>query len=249
MTGFRSVFDRLKLFEPDGSPIKIRTHQFRHYLNTLAHMGGLSELEIAKWSGRKDVGQNSAYNHMSDRDVQARLADLLDEDAKSTGREIAQVRINLIPRAKFAQMGIQAAHTTDFGFCAHDYALSPCQAHMDCSNCNEQVCIKGDEVGEANARSSHEETRLLLEHAEAAEREQSYGATNWVRHQRLTLERLTQLLQILDDPRVPPGAIIRLTHIKPASRLEQAASARELLDTGTRQRLIEWRVEWEGAPS
>jgi hypothetical protein len=34
--GFPSVFSRFGFAEPDGSPIQITTHQFRHYLNTLA---------------------------------------------------------------------------------------------------------------------------------------------------------------------------------------------------------------------
>ncbi len=245
--GFRSVFERLGLFEADGTPIAIRSHQFRHYLNTLAQRGGLSELDIAKWSGRKDIGQNSAYNHMSDRDVQARLTELIEDEARASGKEIVLARVNIVPRAKFAEMGIQAAHTTDFGFCAHDYALSPCQVHMDCTNCNEQVCIKGDEVGEMNVRAKLKETQMLLLDAEAAETEKAYGATRWVRHQRVTLERLTQLLAILEDPRVPRGAVIRLSHIKTASRLEQAVDARKLISDEAKPALLAWRVVEEEA--
>jgi hypothetical protein len=50
--GFASIFSRLGFAEPDGSPIKITTHQFRHYLNTLAQSGCMSQLDVAKWSGR-----------------------------------------------------------------------------------------------------------------------------------------------------------------------------------------------------
>lgn len=42
--GFDSIFDRLGFTEPDGSPIRVTTHQFRHYLNTLAQAGGMSQL-------------------------------------------------------------------------------------------------------------------------------------------------------------------------------------------------------------
>ena len=240
--GFRSVFDRLGLFEPDGSPIIIRSHQFRHYLNTLAQAGGMSELDIAKWSGRKDIGHNSAYNQVSDRDVQARMKELVGNEGQSFGALVVQTRVNLVPRAKFAEMKIQAAHTTDFGFCAHDYAMSPCQLHLDCTNCNDQVCLKGDECGEANVRSKYEETRVLLLEAEAAEADMAYGATPWVKHQQLTLERLAQLIQIFDDPRVATGAVIRLSHIKPASRLEQAVNARKSLGLAADLPLLGWRV-------
>lgn len=227
--GVRSVFDRLELFEPDGAPIQIGTHKFRHYLNTLAQTGGMSELDIAKWSGRADIRQNGAYNHVSDRDMQAKIAELKDENSETFGQLVAQTRVSLLPRARFAELNIQTAHTTDLGFCVHDFAMTPCQIHMDCINCNEQVCIKGDEYGEANARAMCRETKALLDEARAADADGAYGATQWVKHQELTHERLTQLIGILDDPSVPNGSIIRLMYIKPASRLQQAAEARKAL--------------------
>jgi hypothetical protein len=247
--GFRSVFDKLGFFEADGTPLAIRTHQFRHYLNTLAQAGGMSELDIAKWSGRADIRQNSAYNHVSDRDVQARISELKGEDTESFNQLVAQTRVNLIPRAKFAELNIQAAHTTDLGFCAHDFAMSPCQLHLDCVNCNEQVCIKGDAVGEANARAKQAETTALLLEAQAADADGSYGASRWMQHQQLTLERLSQLVGILDDPHVPRGAVIRLAHVKPASRLQQAVEARKALPNQQADvPKLSWRVD-EGEQS
>ena len=253
--GVKSVFDHLGYFDLDGSPIVIRTHQFRHYLNTLAQAGGMSELDIAKWSGRNDVRQNDSYNHVSDRDVQARLVGLRQERQRESVTELAveplpQVRVSLIPREKFAEMGIQAAHTTDFGFCVHDFVMSPCSLHRDCANCNEQVCIKGDEVGEANARSKLAETAALLGEAEVAEAGGACGASRWVEHQRLTHSRLLELIKILDDPAVARGALIRLNHVRPASRLQQAKEARRSLthrDEGSV--LMEWKVEVEGSAS
>lgn len=242
--GFPSVFDRLGFFEADGTPVAIRSHQFRHYLNTLAHAGGMSELDIAKWSGRLDVRQNSAYNHVSDRDVLARLNQLKAEHPEPSTQLATQVRVSLLPRARFAELKIQTAHTTDFGFCVHDYAMSPCQLHLDCVNCNEQVCIKGDEFAETNVRSRLEETAALLKEAQAADVEGYYGASRWIQHQQMTLERLTQLVSILDDSRIREGAVIRLAHIKPASRLQQAAEERKALaNDQPGAPMLAWRVD------
>ncbi|MEQ6475307.1 integrase [Comamonas sp. wu1-DMT] len=247
--GFKSVFENLGLFEADGSPIAIRTHQFRHYLNTLAQAGGLSELDIAKWSGRKDIRQNEAYNHVSDRDVQARIVELKREVEESSSTDLVpQVRISLLPRSEFKKLGIKAAHTTDFGMCVHDFVMSPCPIHQDCNNCNEQVCIKGDKVGEANARAAHEETASLLEAAKEADADGEYGASRWVQHQTLTHSRLSELIAILDNPRVPEGALIRLTHVEQASRLQHAVKARAALENKSDEpRLLKWIVVEEGA--
>lgn len=246
--GVSSVFDRLGFFEVDGTPIAIRSHQFRHYLDTLAHAGGMSELDIAKWSGRLDVRQNSAYNHVSDRDVLARLEELKAQDPQVTSLPAVQPRVSLLPRAKFAELKISAAHPTDFGFCVHDYAMSPCQLHLDCLNCNEHVCVKGDEIGERNLRIQLEETTSLLKEAQAAEAAGLYGASRWVQHQQRVLERLVQLKDIVDNVDVQRGAVIHLAHINPASRLQQAIEDRKSLPQHhiDRSRLC-WRADGKGS--
>lgn len=38
-----------------------------------------------------------------------------------------------------------ALYVTEYGYCVHDFSMLPCQKHRDCLNCNEQVCVKGDE--------------------------------------------------------------------------------------------------------
>lgn len=248
--GKASIFENLGFYEEDGSFIAIRSHQFRHYLDTLATRGGLNEFEIAKWSGRADIRQNSAYNHVSDRDTIQQIKELTSDKEKSFGELVTQARVSLIPRKEFAAMTIGAAHTTDLGFCVHDFAMSPCPIHGDCDTCNEQVCIKGDDVGERNARLRFAETELLLKAAEDAESEQFLGATPWVQHQQLIAERLKQLVKILDDPRVQTGAVIRLRPIEQPSRLRQALENRKAIgmsDTlDVPQSLLAWQVVEDG---
>jgi hypothetical protein len=59
----RSIFERLKILDSSGKPFKVSSHGPRHYLNNIANEGLLSDLDIARWSGRKDVSQNAAYDH------------------------------------------------------------------------------------------------------------------------------------------------------------------------------------------
>ncbi|MBA5239197.1 DNA-binding protein, partial [Pectobacterium aroidearum] len=47
----KNIFARYGYTDDEGSPLFLRSHQPRHLLNTLAHHGELSELDIAKWSG------------------------------------------------------------------------------------------------------------------------------------------------------------------------------------------------------
>lgn len=117
---------------------------------------------------------------------------------------------NLFLRSELKGLGLMAAHNTEYGWCAHDFAAEPCQMYRDCINCEEQECIKGDEHKEKNLRLLKSETEYLLKQAKEALNEEEYGADNWVTHQLRTLERVIALLSILEDPAVAVGARIRL---------------------------------------
>lgn len=227
-SGITSIFDRFGLFEDDGSSIVLISHQFRHYLNTLAQAGGLSELDIAKWSGRADISQNKAYDHQSSRDVLALVRQAIGDSERMVGPLSRLSGVPLHKRGEFASLKVQTAHTTEYGYCIHDFTMLPCQMHEDCINCTEQLCVKGDRVAETNIRSSQRETDALLREAKSAVEEEWAGSNRWVEHQSTTLARLNELCAILDDPNVPNGAIIQLSIPVTPSRLEQATKQRLL---------------------
>ena len=204
----KSIFARYGYTEDDGSPIALRSHSLRHYLNMLSQMGGLSSAEIAIFSGRKDERQNRAYDHMSSAEIQAPISNAL--KAGFTGSLVPASSRELITRSEFNGKRAGAAHTTEFGWCMHNFASEPCQMHRDCINCEEQECVKGEAHKEANLRQLKEETKYLVQQAKEALTDEEYGADNWVKHQAQTLERVNALLAIIDDAAVPAGARVRL---------------------------------------
>lgn len=220
--GKKSVFERLGLASDDGSPLEVTTHQFRHYLNTIAQAGGLSELDIAKWSGRKDINQNAAYDHTTPAQRVAQLREAIGDESRMFGPLAEIPKYIPIKRDEFARLVIPTAHTTDFGFCIHDYTMLPCQLHLDCINCQEQVCVKGDTVKMEKARIRLAEGQLLLAKAEEATKNGYFGADRWLDHHKTTVERLGQLCQFFDDPEIGNGAFIQLSIPQMASRLQQA---------------------------
>lgn len=228
--GIESMFDRLGFSEPDGIPIRVTTHQFRHYLNTLAQAGGMSQLDIAKWSGRIDIRQNEAYDHVSADQMVAKIRQSIGNESQMFG-PLASLPKNIpISRDEFARLKIPTAHTTDFGFCVHDYTMMPCEQHADCINCNEHVCVKGDEHKAAMIKRRLAEAQELRARAEAATSEGYYGADRWMEHHQKTVARLTQLVEILDNPSVPAGSVIQLADVPGVSRsIEQALEDRSAL--------------------
>jgi hypothetical protein len=229
--GRKSIFDAFNCTEPDGRPIAVTSHQFRHYLNTLAQAGGLSQLDIAKWSGRKDIRQNEAYDHVSADEMLQIIREAVGDETKAVGPLANMPQQYLIKRDEFSRLLIPTAHTTDFGYCIHDYTMTPCQVHLDCINCQEHVCVKGDTAKTKRLRQQLEEAQNLLNQAESASNDGFYGSDRWLEHHRLTAERLRQLCAIMDDPKVPIGAVIQLNNIKSASRIKQAAITRAQLPT------------------
>lgn len=226
--GRHSVFSRLGLVKEGGAPIALTTHMFRHYLNTLAQGRGLSQLDIATWSGRKDVRQNVSYDHESASSLLARVRGTMGDPKRWLGPLGELARRAPASITEFARQAVPTAHTTDIGYCLHDYSMTPCQLHLDCLHCTEHVCIKGDTEKTDRVRARLGEARLLLDRARAALSEQDFGADRWCAHHGATVERLEALLKILDDPAVPPGSVVQLGSAQAPSALRRAQEAREV---------------------
>lgn len=188
----------------------MNSHQFRHYLNTLANAGGLNGLDIAKWSGRKDKSQNATYDNVTGREMVQMIRNAIGDADKAVGPIALYRNKSLIPRDEFSRLVVPTAHTTDIGYCVHDYSMSPCEEHRDCLNCKEMVCIKGDKVAARNIKKALDESTMLLEAARNEMDAETYGANRWVDHHRNNHERLSQLNQILDNPTIQDGTVIQL---------------------------------------
>ncbi len=225
--GFGTIFSRHGFTEPDGSPIKVTSHQFRHYLNTLAQAGDLSQLDIAKWSGRKNVRQNTAYDHVTPDQMLQKIRDAVGDESQMFGPLAELSKRTLIPRDEFARLRVPTAHTTDLGFCIHDYTMSPCQLHLDCIHCEDLVCVKGDREKTQRLRQRLEDARLLQDQARQAVEEGYAGSDRWLDHHNSTVDRLTQLCSIMDNSSVPLGAVIQLAPPR-SSQVEHDAEKRLL---------------------
>lgn len=217
----RSIWKRHGYKNPDGSEISMTSHQVRHFLNTVAQRGELGQLDIARWSGRANIHQNAVYNHMSDEEYVelARNA--------GVGGVLEKIKANMpVTFEDLEAVGDGIAHVTEYGFCVHDYSMLPCQRHRDCLNCTEQVCVKGDATKLDRLKQQRSLTQMQLEKAKAADTSGTYGADRWSQHQIKTLERLDQLIQMLESPDLPDGSAIRLSHDQEYSPLKRELAAR-----------------------
>ena len=217
----KSVFDRYGFKAANGEALKLTSHQARHFLHTIGMRGGLSENEAARWAGRADTRQNSVYNHMSEFEMVAK-AEALDTTLTLFGPAGDVAQHLPISTQEFNLMERGAVHVTEFGVCVHDYTMSPCEKFRDCLNCQEQVCVKGDDERLNRIKARLEEVEKDYAAAKEAIAQGYSGADRWYEIQETTVVRVRQLVQILENPELPHGSQIKLRDGNDFSHLRRA---------------------------
>lgn len=226
--GSKTVFHRVGI-DPEGQ-LAMRSHQFRHWLNTLAQGTNLSQLDIAKWSGRVSVQQNAVYDNVSSEEIVTQIRAALGDHAKAIG-SLAEIPKNLpVTRDEFATMTVPTAHVTLYGFCIHDFTALPCEMFRKCLDCREHICVKGASGKTERVQDALNAARKVLATAKQAAADDVYGASDWVPTHEATVERLEQLLAILTDPNVAHGAVVQLHASGTYSLSEGALRDRDLFE-------------------
>jgi integrase len=205
-----SVFSHFNVLDSTGAPFKITSHQFRHWLSTIAKRGGLTDAEMARWMGRKRMADNSAYDHRTRQERAEEARDLI-RKGQAAG-PVADTYESLPPveAEEFLQVQVATALSTPYGTCLHDYGQGPCVRHFSCAGCSELMRKKGD-VAERKALSTMlKRTETNLEMAGAEHADGTYGASNWVAYNKRLVVDLTTLLAVDGDPLHKDGELVRV---------------------------------------
>lgn len=238
-----SIFERYGYLAEDGQPLRLTSHQVRHLINTEAQRVGLTDEQIAHWSGRRRVAQNAVYDHrtLDERVEQARdvvesvqsavaLADY-EADAQNVDRVVGQwvVRVVRKPRSLAESDTVQPHLTglkTLYGECHHDWSFSPCEGFVNCLDCGEHACIKGAKDSEltlSRLRALHGSVAAEVTKAQSTALD-DVDAQDWLEVQQKHLAKVQELIAIMESALVPTGSVIRTaqgqtpTHIHRALR-------------------------------
>ncbi|POE18504.1 hypothetical protein BV923_20990 [Pectobacterium odoriferum] len=209
----QNIFQIYGYVRKKDAPLFLRTHQARHLLNTIAQRGGLGELDIAKWSGRATVTQNRVYNHISEEQMLQKAKSLNINGEVLTPGVLDETDMNLPSTLKdISVLNHGAIHITEFGYCAHDYMISPCDKFRDCIHCDEQLCVKGDSDKLSRMKEVYSATEALHSKALSSMNEEELGADKWFLHQDKTLKTLKGIITIMEDDNVKDGSVIKLNN-------------------------------------
>jgi len=219
----RYQFDGLVL-EPGG----IRTHQFRHLLNTVLQQSAQFDQEdIAKFFLRAGVRDNEWYDHSSSEHLAVQGARKLHEfqakfapkfESKNNELDASQV-VGLISR--FPLLGPEelmaelesrgSSHVMRIGRCRHDYTQEPCGKHYACLNkCKHYRRQKGNPLEIARLHEMKAEAELQVA---AAQFDTDDGLTNahvWLAHHQRLLAGCDAALSIEQDDRYEVGQIVAI---------------------------------------
>ena len=151
---YPSIFSRRSLVEADGTPIRLTSHQPRHWRNTIYHLTGMSDVQQALALGRKRLDQNKFYQHTSIEEATATHHGFLAFnsyqeriDFLHAGIRNGEIRGALTDSyhsllqnkgtttaEAFLTVHATALHVTPFGGCVHDFSQAPCPKHLQCWN-------------------------------------------------------------------------------------------------------------------
>ncbi|WP_156814524.1 hypothetical protein [Burkholderia lata] len=212
--GERSIFSRLGYRGQAGGTLRVATHQFRHWLNTLAQEGGLSQIEISRWMGRRRVSDNAAYDHQTGFELADRIRDRLGrgEVQGPVGTTVRRIR-EPVRREEFVRSMIASAHVTDIGMCIRDLSALPCDHHRSCMTCTDHLIEKGNTAQRTRAESLLSESQQILALAEDECGDESYGASNWVEYHKLVVRRAAAVLDLHSDDGIPDGTLVQLPSV------------------------------------
>ena len=208
--GHKSVFERLGILDANGKPYEVTSKAFRHYLNTIAKDGELSELDIARWSGRKRLGQNAAYDHTDGRQLKKRVRQMLETEAMRGPMPSAVAKLPPVEREAFIKARVNSAHMTDIGACIQDWSLAPCPKHGSCAGCGDHLVVKGNPLHKARAERLLAEHESMLAQAKEEMDEGTYGASSWVAHNEKMVEGLRKTVAVHQDPAIADGTAVQV---------------------------------------
>jgi hypothetical protein len=204
-----SLFDRAGMTNPDGTEIKLTTHQLRHWLSTMCERAGMDDYTLAQWAGRADSTHNRHYDHRTTGEQLEIVRDLLVQGGTLTALQKFKNR----EAVTYAEIGIDrlgTAKATLYGMCTHDYAMTPCQKQRECMTCKEHVCIKGDHVTLDRIKTLESQTAELLDKALQAHEEGIFGADRWVDNHKWKLAHTRTMRVMLESTAIPDGVLLRI---------------------------------------
>lgn len=181
--GIRSAFERYGLAGEEGHALRVRSHGLRHFLNHLLDEGGAPDLVQTKWFGRRYEADTRAYQHLTAAQRAAQVVKEVLEDKLAGGIVEVAKALPLEVAQTFLAARIQAVHDVGPGLCVHDFQMSPCERHLQCTaKCDDYLWIKGEEARALELKRQAAVAYISLHTVTVRATSRSLMQSDWYRH-------------------------------------------------------------------
>lgn len=219
----KNVFERYTFPELEGleATPELRTHQFRHLLNTIMQESDMfSQEDIAKNFLRAGTRDNKAYNHRlqpeAARAVIGNVQKAIYQPEAEVSVEQAATLARQFPLLTPDELtqdleNLGSSHVMDIGRCRHDYVQGPCGLHYAClHNCKHYRRTKGDPSEIARLTERKKIAQVQMERALEDAEDGFTGANEWYRHHKELVDGCNTALAIEQDSGYAPGDIVQI---------------------------------------
>jgi len=215
-TSVESIFDRRNLTEADGARISLRTHQSRHWRNTLYKLGGMTEIQQALAMGRKDISQNVHYQHVAlntELSAHSAFVEFSSYQEKilylrkgiESGRiqgaladTFHSIKINdPVKGQEFLETHAGGVHVTLWGICTNDFSREPCTKHLQCFDDCGHLHRTDNQHEKANLQNLLDLNLRVLEKM-ISDCEDDAGSDKWISEQRRKVEGIRKAISLGD---------------------------------------------------
>lgn len=185
-------------------PMRLNSHSLRHFINRLAKQHGMSIEELTEWSSRASVRQTRTYLHETHEQKLERSSLIM--NTMQEHQTLAPVT-----EEEAASYGYGPFHRSRYGICRRSWRAGPCNKFADCTNCSELLACKGDKIALVAIKGDRDNMVRTFEAARVAIHNGERSASLWMQKATPQIQRLNELVGIMENPDIPDGTPIALT--------------------------------------
>jgi hypothetical protein len=204
-----SVFAQFGTTE-EQKALSTNSHSFRHWLNHIAYKGKMPVHLITRYFARENARDTRDYLHFTPEETGSYIQDEI-RAARVFG-PVAKTYWSLPPelREDYLIGQVSVGHFTPWGLCTRNFALEPCEKHVNCLNdCGSFCSVKGNKGEIAALLDLQAKTKALLKAAESAKAAGMPWADSWVAYHSKTLAKTHEVLLKHLDETIEDGTIVQ----------------------------------------
>ena len=214
----------------------------------------MNSLDLAMYAGRSRVEDNLAYDlrTLEEKTEESRkLLTKLGLESLDGTKSLTAVKLN-VP-VTFKMLGhkdrVGTVQVSGYGYCEHDWTMTPCTKAGECISCKEHACVKGLPKNLEKLKELEVVYQDELNRAAAATNDGFAGANSWLIYHGKKLAIIKTLIKYLENDQLPDGLILRIPEELDISLTKIALGEQKLVNAVNEKNPISAQIIKESSTS